>query len=190
MIRGQTSQNRAYQVGGGVRDRPASGPLSFGVLAGLSFAFSASFLFVVLSWPQYFFFSPLEAANAFSVFLLFLYLLSWPIFIFAPPIAGALRMRKPAARAIGHSIVFCTGLLFWPLVTLLIKIENLTRGVFSVAYWASSPSFILFEIIWPLVGTVLWIVLGVSYRRQKYLPSQGRQDATHSDSREGGGLPV
>ena len=147
------------------RDVKASGqaPWMLGLLTGLSIAFSITFLFTVFTWSQFFFFSPFEAANDFSSSLLFVYLITWPLFMVLPPLAAALRMRKYPVRSVEHTVMFSIGLLLWPLATVLIKIENATRGVFSIEYWANYPAFILFEIVWPLLGLFVWILMSVSY---------------------------
>jgi hypothetical protein len=138
-------------------------PWTLGLLTGLSIAFSVTMLFAVFTWSQFFFFSPFEAANGFSVFLLFSYLVTWPMLIVLPPLAAVLRMRTYPMRALEHTLMFSVGLFLWPLVTVLIKIENATRGVLSTAYWASYPAFILFEIVWPLLGLFVWFLVSAGY---------------------------
>ena len=140
-------------------------PWSLGLLSGLSVAFSITFLFAVFTWPQFFFFSPFEAANDFSSFLLFLYLITWPMLMVLPPIAAVLRMRKYPIKRIEHSVMFSLGLLLWPITTILIKIENGVRGALSVEYWANYPAFVLFEIVWPLLGLFAWILTSAGYGR-------------------------
>lgn len=132
---------------------------SFGLFTGLALAFSLSFFFLVLSYDQFFFISPFRGSNDLRMVLLSSYLLAWPLYMLLPPIAALLRLRNLPNRVAMHTAMFSVGIILWPLTTLLIKVENATRGVYSVRYWLETPSYVLYEVVWPLLGLLGWKLL-------------------------------
>lgn len=119
--------------------------------------YSTMFLFITLTFPAYFYFLPSPQDSDIRPLLLGLYLVSWPLALFLPPIlltiARLTRFNKPLL------FLYFSSVLFWPLVTLLIKIRSIAMyGSASIEYWGLYPIFVFMELIWPIFVVVFYLV--------------------------------
>lgn len=166
-----------------------------------SFAYSAFFVSITLTFPAYFYFLPESEATDIRPFLLIIYLIAWPLAIVVPSVLLVIRPMTQWAPA--FDVLYLTAALLWPVATAAIKIRSAVLwGDPGIDYWAVYPVFILIELVWPLfvVGHWAWVRIlntearGIRRELRREIERTLRDSARfgarrHNDERTGNGGP-
>jgi len=137
--------------------------------------YSVVFLFVTISFPLYFYFTPDFSASDVRPALLVLYVIMWPIAVIAPVLF--LWSEKISSWNTAKSIIYLVAVLGWPLITLVIKIRGLMAfGDAGIGYWNIYPIFILLEVLWPILAVVMWIFSRENARTKLKIRRELRQE--------------
>jgi predicted secreted protein len=111
----------------------------------LSLSISATCLMVILSFKQYFFFSPFERGLSTYSIILFVSLIGWILLLIVPPIL--LRNQSKWSKLKHYS--FLVSVSLWTLGTVAVKIYTL---VAMGSIWAE------YLMVYPILAIIEWVV--------------------------------
>lgn len=147
---------------------------------GVSVVLSVAALCIVLSYTNYFVFTPFQDGFNILSTLQFGTIVGWVLLVFAPPLFFF--DQQPWTRV--KLLLFYASVSFWTIMVTLIKIyQLLTIGQFFAGYLVSIPVLFFFEWILPVLYILIARNQSLAQEFEEYVEEENEDRHRESDSK-------